>query len=502
MRQSSFFHRMLETGRLLSEEVDSTRRLNTVLDFAIESAGANRGAIIIFNENEDGYFELWRNSYKENIDRHIYGIKEIFGTINGDKKYVNYFENKKLFFQVHKRLREKLGISSLLLFPLIRNDKICGFLYLDRHQKAQNFDEEIIACLQNFSDFISLEILVFIYQPSPPSFTPSQENKLRKNADFDYIIGSHPKLLDVLQVVTQVASTDVPVLIEGETGTGKELIARAIHFNSQRQKKQMISVNCGAFPENLLESEFFGYRKGAFTGAIRDHRGKFELANGGTIFLDEVDEMSPLLQVKLLRILQWGEFSPLGSNEVRRVDVRIVAASKTPLKQMVEEGKFRPDLYYRLNLMCLELPPLRERREDILQLAYHFLNKRHSGYTNRVKIISPEAQKAIQFYNYPGNVRELENIIQRAAILCKDNVIQLTDLPPEVQNFRGIPDIGLTEYPEPFKEAKRKIVAKFEKTYLRKMLDDCDGVIAKAAKKAGMHEKNFREKLRAYNIHT
>ncbi len=502
MLHSSFFHKILEVGRLITDEADSNKRLIIVLDFAIQVSGAESGAIVLCNEKNDHYFELWRNSGKENIQSKFSDVREIFKTFGEDKNYLNYFDNKNKFLQFNKNLRDIFQVPSLLLYPLIRNDKICGFLYLDHHTRNEIFNKEIISSLQNFADFISLEIPLVLYQANSAGFQHAQEKKLRKNADFDYIIGSHPKLLDVLQVVTQVAATDVPVLIEGETGTGKELIARAIHMNSQRQKKQMISLNCGAFPESLLESEFFGYKKGAFTGAIRDHRGKFEVADGSTIFLDEVDEMSPMLQVKLLRLLQWGEFSPLGSDEIRRVDVRIVAASKKALKLLVTEGKFRDDLYYRLNLMCLELPSLRERREDILQLAYYFLNKNQSGQSNGIKMISPEAQKAIQAYNYPGNVRELENIIMRAAILCKDNVIQLADLPPEVQNFRRTDPVHLTEHAESFKEAKQKIIERFEKTYLQKKLQECGGVISRAAKKAGMHEKNFREKMRTYNLHS
>lgn len=486
------------------KEEDSTRKLIIALDFAINISEAEKGLIIFCHGKEDQYCVLSRNNKMQNQansehdeERNIFRF-----LLSREERFPDYYNTREKFLEYQEELQKKHRTIPFLVFPLYKKNKLFGILHLSHKKRFRIFREDVISTLQNFTDFLSLQILTLIDANQSAPQEEFKEKSVSINGDFDSIIGSHPKLLDVLKVVTQVAETNVPVLIEGETGTGKELIARAIHKNSQRRHQKMVSLNCGAFPENLLESEFFGYKRGAFTGAVRDHKGKFEVADGSTIFLDEVDEMSPMLQVKLLRILQWGEFSPLGSDEVRAVDVRIVAASKSDLKRLVDEGSFRDDLYYRLNLIKLELPPLRERKEDILQLAYHFLNRKTLNESNGYKRISPEAQTAIQSYNYPGNVRELENIIKRAAILCKDDTIKLSDLPEELRTYKAVFPSPSQEidFQDSFKEAKRKIVENFEKTYLQNMLEKSAGVIAQAAKRAGMHEKNFRQKLKYYQI--
>ncbi len=383
-------------------------------------------------------------------------------------------------------------------FPLSRGSSDSGYLFF--HDFDIVPDETFFNFAQQLAGLLSIASLEFHQSLPDIDIATASHEELHSQYDFAAIIGSHPKLMEVLQVVSQVADTDAPVLIEGETGTGKELVARAIHSNSHRREKRMVSVNCGAFPENLLESEFFGYEKGAFTGAVKSHKGKFEQASGGTIFLDEVDEMSPLLQVKLLRIIQWGEFTPLGSEETRKCDVRIVAASKRRLRELVDEGSFREDLYYRLNLIRVNLPPLRERKEDILQLGNHFLCNVCKKLKRGGLVLGSEAQKAIQNYAFPGNVRELENIIRRAAILCKERVIQVGHLPPEVQAAAKPVSESILKAGKTFKEAKEHIISEFEKKYIKKTLEDAGGIIVKAAEHAGMHEKNFRLKLKKYKI--
>jgi len=262
----------------------------------------------------------------------------------------------------------------------------------------------------------------------------------------------------------------------------------------------LLTVNCAAFPDDLLESEFFGHEKGAFTGAFKSRKGKFEQANGSTIFLDEIDEMSPALQVKLLRVIQWGEFTPLGSDETRKRDVRIVAACKTPLKSLVESGKFREDLYYRLHVFCIKVPPLRERKEDIILLAEHFLKDAAIQMQKDLPKLSVIAKQTLQHYSFPGNVRELENIIRRAVILCKGKTIEPEHFPEEItkSSFQFEQD-NASQFPT-FKQAKQKIVDEFERQYLLRVLHESNGVIAKAAQLAGMHTKNFHQKLNKHNI--
>jgi len=256
--------------------------------------------------------------------------------------------------------------------------------------------------------------------------------ELKKKYQFSQIIGSAPKMQGVFKMIERVADTDSTILILGESGTGKELVARALHFNSRRQFAPFVPINCGALPENLLESELFGHRRGSFTGAINDKKGLFQEADGGTIFLDEVGSMSPLLQSRLLRVLQEREVRRVGDNTPVYVNVRVVAASNEPLEQKIKDGGFREDLYYRLNVIPIQIPGLRDRRDDIPLLVAHFLKDKVSPRTNRPFQVTRQVMEVLCAYNWPGNVRELENAIERAATLCEGDIIQMADLPPSL----------------------------------------------------------------------
>ncbi len=256
--------------------------------------------------------------------------------------------------------------------------------------------------------------------------------ELKKKYQFSQIIGSSPKMHEVFKMIERVADTDSTILILGESGTGKELVARALHFNSRRQFAPFVPINCSALPENLLESELFGHRRGAFTGAINDKKGLFQEADGGTIFLDEVGSMSALLQSRLLRVLQEKEVRRVGDNTPVYVNVRVVAASNESLEKKIKEGTFREDLYYRLNVIPIPLPSLRERQDDIPLLVAHFLKEKTGHQSGRPIQVTRQAMKILGLYDWPGNVRELENAIERAATLCEGDVIRATDLPPSV----------------------------------------------------------------------
>ena len=260
-------------------------------------------------------------------------------------------------------------------------------------------------------------------------------NQLKNKYALDNIIGTGRSMARIFELINSVAGLNSTVLIQGETGTGKELIAKAIHFNSPRKDQKMVSINCGAIPENLLESELFGHVKGAFTGAVQNRIGKFEQGNNGTIFLDEIGNMPQSLQVKLLRILQEREFERVGGNDSIKVDVRIIAATSSNLEQMVKEGTFREDLYYRLNVIPLNMPPLRERREDIPLLIQRFISQFCDTYKLEIKTLAPQVMKALMTYEWPGNVRQLENIVERmVALTGSRTAIMPSDLPPEIQN--------------------------------------------------------------------
>jgi two-component system, NtrC family, response regulator len=257
--------------------------------------------------------------------------------------------------------------------------------------------------------------------------------ELQERYQFSNIIGKSTVMQRIYQLIEKVAPSKASVLITGESGTGKELIARAIHFNSPRRDLSFISVNCGALPETLLESELFGHEKGAFSGAVSQRKGRFELAHEGTLFLDEISEMSPPLQVKLLRVLQEMEFERVGGSQTLKVDIRLVAASNRNLKLEVSEGRFRSDLFYRLNVVHVHLPPLRDRRDDIPLLVDHFLDKYSNEAGHRRLAMDHETMRCLLDYHWPGNVRELENVIERSIILCSDDQIGAKDLPSEVR---------------------------------------------------------------------
>jgi transcriptional regulator with PAS, ATPase and Fis domain len=256
--------------------------------------------------------------------------------------------------------------------------------------------------------------------------------ELKNKYKFENIIGSSRKMQDVYNLINKVADTDSTVLILGESGTGKELVARGLHFNSNRQHHPFVAINCSALPENLLESELFGHKKGAFTGAVADKRGLFEEANLGTIFLDEINSMATSLQTKLLRVLQEREVRRVGDNKSVPVNVRVVGATNQPLQPKIHDGSFREDLYYRLAVIPVEMPPLRDRLDDVPLLVNHFLQKQANLTGGKPKKIDPQAVELLGRYDYPGNVRELENAIERACALCENDMIMSHDLPPQI----------------------------------------------------------------------
>ncbi|MCG8608152.1 sigma-54 dependent transcriptional regulator, partial [bacterium] len=275
-------------------------------------------------------------------------------------------------------------------------------------------------------------------------------------------------------------------------------IARQVHAKSQRNENRFVALNCSAIPENLLEAELFGHEKGAFTGADRSKPGWFEAADSGTIFLDEIGELSPAAQVRLLRLIQFGEFTPVGSKEAKKVDARIIAATNRNLAEMVEAGTFRKDLYFRLNVIELKLPLLRERGTDILQLAEYFLARFATKANKKVSSISDEAKQLLLKYEFPGNVRELENIVQRAILLCKGDVIQRHDLSLIFGKNSSESPAFVDE--ANFKAAKEQVVSEFEKDFLVARLRESNGNITRAANTAGMYKKNFIDKMKQHDV--
>jgi two-component system response regulator HydG len=309
---------------------------------------------------------------------------------------------------------------------------------------------------------------------------------------FADMIGKDPSIQKVFDIVPVIAESDATVLIEGPTGTGKDLLAKVIHNASRRAKKSRVKVNCAALPDNLLESEMFGYVKGAFTGADKDKPGRFQEADGGTIFLDEIADLPLSLQAKLLRVLEDKEFYPLGSRKTTKVDVRIIAATNQDLAKMVEAKRFREDLFYRLNVIRLELPPLRERRADIPLLIDHILRRRSSAKETKASKISEEAMEILLNYDYPGNVRELENILEHALILCQDDTIEPKHLPIFLRGGICVPGPGgEIPAPEVFPSERERILEALKKHNWRRNV---------AARELGMDRTTLWRKMKRYRF--
>ncbi len=324
--------------------------------------------------------------------------------------------------------------------------------------------------------------------------------KMGTSFRLDQIVGKSDQLQRVLELTRKVAPTDTTVLITGESGTGKELIAKAIHSLSLRSEAPFVPVSCAGLKESLLESELFGHAKGAFTGAIADKRGLFEIASGGTFFFDEIAETSAPIQAKLLRVLQEREFMRLGDTKVITTDIRLVAATNKDLKECIEKGTFREDLYYRLNVVSILLPPLRKRKGDIPLLANHFLKRYNEKMRREVADISPEAMTVLIGYDWPGNVRELENVIERAVVLETDNTVTLASLPERLLSER----IGSTSAISgvPYKEAKRQTLDTFNREFVTHLLEIHGGNVSQAAEATGMDRPSLHRLMRKYGINT
>ncbi len=316
---------------------------------------------------------------------------------------------------------------------------------------------------------------------------------------FGNLIGKSKKMRDIFDTIQKVAPSGATVLIEGESGTGKELVARSIHFNSPRREKPFVAVNCSALAENLLESELFGHEKGAFTGAVATKKGRFELADGGTLFLDEIGELSPNLQVKLLRVLQEKVFERVGGVRTISVDIRILAATNKDLQQEMQDGRFREDLYYRLNVVHIVLPPLKERREDIRLLVNHFIKKYASERQSAAPVtgVDQEVDRLFYDYNWPGNIRELENVIERVMILCPGEIMRVSDLPKGFKDnvyntlhLEGIPaDAKLYD-----------TLAMIEKALIERALKMSNNVQSHAAALLGIGKSGLNQKIKKYNL--
>lgn len=378
-------------------------------------------------------------------------------------------------------------IQSIACMPLCIKRRQIGAVYLDSVRQRGRFTGEHLPFLTALANQAAIAIEnVRLYQA-----LRSENRRLREEIQrihgFDEIVGQSPSMQRVFDTMSRVLDTDATVLIEGESGTGKELVARAIHYNGLRKDGPFIALFCGSLPDSLLESELFGHKKGAFTGAIADKAGLFEAADGGTIFLDEVGDLSPRIQTALLRVLQEGEVKRVGETHARKVDVRVLSATNKPLRDLIRQGEFREDLYYRLNTISITTPPLRHRRSDIPLLAHHFLDRYAVDQRSYIRGIAPEAMRALQAYAWPGNVRELENTIRRAVVLAKGDMIGLEDLQLPDDTSRDPFEPGIT-----LKEGERRLV--------QQTLDAYEGNISETARVLGVSRSWVHYKLKEWAV--
>lgn len=489
---------LYEFGRLVTSQTEVDKIIDTLLDKLIELINAERCLLLLFNGAGETIYKIGRHLPQSDISHPEFEVS--WSIINEVRKTrLPVCMQDALSSNTYKTMKSilRLRILSVACIPIIHDSVCVGVLYADNRTLKGVFKEDYCLLLRNFVTLIAGPLASAIHRKELENQISSIQGQLNIRSKYPSIVGTSAQIQKVIKFIDQVADTSATVIIEGESGTGKELVARAIHDNSRRKGKPFVSLNCGALTETLLESELFGHVKGAFTGAMHSKKGWFETADGGTIFFDEISEMSPGLQIKLLRVLQTGEFSPVGSNEIRTCDVRILAATNRNLHAMIKENRFRSDLFYRLNILYILIPPLRERREDILLLALYYLQHYGKRIGKDNLAISPAVQRALKHYDYPGNVRELENAIQHATVMVKDNEVKIEDLPESL--FPGpIANYGWTD--KDFASSKKLVMERFERNYIESALERSSGIIAQAARMAGIDPKNFYQKMQKYQI--
>jgi Nif-specific regulatory protein len=423
-------HSLYEIAQVLNSITDIDRLLDRVMDIAIQTVEAERGFLVLCEEEDAAKLSVRtaRNIAPEaamsisDISHSIVDkvLEHQTGVLTSDAQADPRFAGSESV--IFKQIRAVMSV------PFIVRGKLLGAIYLDSKARRAGFTDDSLGFLKAFSNLAAIAIENARLMGSLRDENYLLRSEVQRTYHFKEIIGNSPRMLQVFEMLTKIMNSDISVLLEGESGTGKELVARALHYSGPRREKQFVPQFCGNLSETLLESELFGHKRGAFTGAISDKKGILEVANGGTFFLDEVAEVPISIQIKLLRVLQDGEFRRVGDTETRKVDVRVISATNKSLAREVEKGNFREDLFYRLNVITIQMPALRDRTGDTPMLVQHFLNKHGAKTGDRVKKVTPEAMKILESYHWPGNVRELENAIERAIVLAEDRDISAAEL--------------------------------------------------------------------------
>lgn len=460
-----------------------------LLELIFEVVPARRGAILLVDDESEEFSSVYGLDRVTGPDTTVLVSRTIAQQVRSEGVSIlsNGILESEAFGEVESLIASH--IQSVLAVPLVLFDKVLGIIYLDTTDPGAPFDEDHLqlvtaianiasVSLQNVRRFESLE---------------NENAELRANVSIEHnMVGESARMTELYTMISRIAPTDSTVLIRGESGTGKELAARAIQVNSPRAAKTFVAVNCAALTESLLESELFGHEKGAFTGAIAQKKGKLEMADGGTIFLDEIGELAPLMQAKLLRVLQEREFERVGGTRTIKVDLRLIAATNKDLEEAIRRGEFRQDLYYRLNVVSLEMPPLRERKEDIPLLASFFVEKYGRKCRQLSMKMSKEARMRLVNYDWPGNVRELENVIERAVVLSSTDTIMPEDLPEALLETESPSSVSTTKYHDAVQETKKHLILQ--------AVQQASGNYTEAAKLLGVHPNYLHRLIRNMNL--
>jgi len=487
MKPRNPFEALVEIGEKINTLHKTATLMDSIMDIAMETLAAERGFILLkSDEKSEDFKEVCARNISENI---ITSIRELSSSV------VNQvLKTRKPVLTMDAQADQRFSgaesvmfhnIRSVICTPFILGNELIGAIYMDSRSGEGKFDEDSLKFLQAFST----QAVIAIENARLFESLESENKKLKKqislSENFPEIIGSSPAIMKIFEIIRDVADTTASVLIEGESGTGKELVARAIYTNSDRKNKPFIPIFCGSLAENILESELFGHKKGAFTGAIETKAGLFEEADGGTLFLDEIAEINKNIQTKLLRVLQEGEIKRVGETQIRKVEVRILSATNKDLLEEVKKGNFREDLYYRLNVINIKMPPLRERKEDIPLLAEYFMRRFAERNKKNIDGFSTEAMDYLMTHHWTGNIRELENTIERAVILSKGKLLE----PENLSMTESQPQIAIGQTLE-----------EIEKSVVLTTLDKNDNNRTKTAEILGVSRRWLQYRLKDWGI--
>jgi len=499
---------LAEISKAISSSLDLAAVMQSILDILHQYLGMERGTITLLDPNTNELsIEVACGLDLKEIKRGRYKIGEgITGKVvaAGEPIVVPNVGKEPLFLN-RTKARDDVTKSSIafLCVPIKLEDKTIGALSVDRlFQEELSFDEDV-RLLAIISSMIAQAVKIHGLVEKEKETLTSENLRLKRELKKKFhpinIIGESKRMTDVYSSIDLVSTTKATVMLRGESGTGKELVARAVHYHSDRADKPFIKVSCAALPDTLLESELFGYEKGAFTGANALKQGRFELAHTGTLFLDEIGDIPLSTQVKLLRVLQEKEFERLGGVETIRTDIRLIVATNKNLEREIQQGQFREDLYYRLNVIPIFLPSLRERKEDLPLLVQHFLERANQENGKQIKRVSDEAWEYLVNYSWPGNVREMENAIERAVIMCKGDVIGREHFPFDLQaNIRPLDELTNDQLEET--HHLPTAIEKLEKRMLSKALEKAGGNKRKAARLLGVTERILGYKVKQHSL--